>query len=260
MLSLKQIQEAFTEHVMARNDVITGYVAGTNNVPSEKRLDIYRNAYRERLIETLANDYEILTKLLGEETFRRLCIAYIDKNPSSHYSLRWFGYGLPSFLDYSPDKGSHDWEAEMAQLEWLFIDAFDSANTSTVSEQDAAAIPPDQWPTLSVTFHPSVRVVRLWWNTLDLWQAAKNDEQPPAPVRLAQYSHCLLWRNNLITQFRSLDNFEAVALSAAADGATFSEICGALAEELHDPEQVPIKAASYLKGWLASGMLTKFYT
>jgi hypothetical protein len=245
---------------MTSNSVITGYITGTRDVPGEARLDIYRNAYRERLIETLSNDYEILAKLLGEEPFRRLCIAYIDKNPSRHYSLRFFGSRLPSFLDYSSEKGIHDWEAEMAQLEWLFTDAFDSANALTVTERDAAAIPPDQWPTLSVTFHPSVRMARLWWNTLDLWQTAKKDEQPPEPVRLTQYSHCLLWRNNLVTQFRSLDNDEAVALSAAANGANFSEICGALAEELHDPEQVPIKAASLLKGWLSSGMLTELCT
>jgi hypothetical protein len=46
-----------------------------------------------------------------------------------------------------------------------------------------------------------------------------------------------------------------VALSGAIDGANFTEICSALATELHDQEQVPMKAAGYLKGWLAAGML-----
>lgn len=260
MLSLKLVQQAFTEHVMTKNNVIAEYITGTRNVPRERRLDIYRNAYRERLIETLGSDYEVLAKLLGQDAFRRLSTVYIDKNPSRYYSLRWFGKELSLFLDYSPENGTHDWEAEMACLEWTFIEAFDAANTPAITEKDAAAIPPDQWPTLTAIFHPSVHVIRLWWNTLELWHTAKNDEQPAAPVRLDQCHHCLLWRNNLVTQFRSLQADEAIALSAALNGSNFSEICGALAEELHDHEQVPIKAAGYLKSWLASGMLTRFDT
>lgn len=260
MFSLKQIQDAFTEHMMTDNPVIKNHVSSTREVPADSRLEIYRNAYRERLIETLASDYEILAKLIGNDAFRRLCTAYIDKYPSNHYSLRWFGKHLSTLLDYSPDKGNHEWEAEMAQFEWTFIQAFDAADSVIVTEQDAAGIPPDQWPTLSVSFHPSVHLIPLWWNTLDLWQTAKNDTPLPDPVRLAQYHHCLMWRKELVTQYRSLNSDEAAALSAALSGANFSEICGALAEELQDQEQVPIKAAGYLKGWLATGMLTKLNT
>ncbi len=260
MPSLKEIQDAFTLHVMTDDQSIVEHVVGTKNASSELRLGIYDNAYRERLIEALANDYEMLEKLLGEDNFRLMCTSYIKKHPSIYYSLRWFGSNFPHFLEYSPEKGTHDWEAELAQLEWQFIEAFDSANIETVSETDAAAIPPEAWPTLSFAFHPSVTMLNLWWNTLDLWKAAKEDAQPPQPVRLSQQSHCLMWRNNLMTQYRSLQADEAAVLSAAIAGANFSEICSALATEIDDQEQVPMKAASFLKGWLAAGMLTQLKT
>ncbi|MCK4586676.1 MAG: putative DNA-binding domain-containing protein [Gammaproteobacteria bacterium] len=260
MLSLKDIQDAFTQNLMADDPSIVEHVIGTKKAPSELRMGIYGNAYRERLIEALTNDYEMLEKLLGEDSFRLMCTSYIEKYPSIYYSLRWFGKKFPEFLEYSPEKGHHDWEAELAQLEWQFIEAFDSANIETVSETDAAAIPPESWPTLSMDFHPSVKLLNLWWNTLDLWQAAKKDEQPPHPIRLPKQSHCLMWRNNLMTQYRSLEADEAVALSAALSGANFSEICSALATELNDQEQTPMKAASFLKGWLAAGMLIQLKT
>jgi hypothetical protein len=66
-----------------------------------------------------------------------------------------------------------------------------------------------------------------------------------------------MWRDELMTQYRSLEADEAVALSAAHAGANFTEICSALATEIGDQEQVPMKAASLLKGWLAAGMLTR---
>lgn len=260
MHSLKQIQDAFSKHVMTNDNVSTDYVIGTMQVSGALRLDIYRNAYRERLIETLMGDYETLASLVGEDAFRRLSKTYIDKHPSSHYSLRWFGANLAGFLDYSAENGSHYWEADMAQLEWKFTEAFDAADTTTVSTSDAATISPELWPVLSATFHPSVHLIRLWWNTLDLWQAVKNEKHLPDPARLNQYTHCLLWRNNMTTQYRSLEADEAAALSAALAGENFSGICGALAEELHDHEQVPIKAAGFFKGWLSSGMIARLNT
>ena len=260
MLSLKEIQDAFTKNIMADDQSIVEHVIGTKKASNKLRLAIYGNAYRERLIESLCNDYEMMEKLLGEDNFRLICTSYIEKYPSTYYSLRWFGKDFPEFLEYSPEKGNHDWEAELAHLEWQFIEAFDSANIEIVSEVDAAAIPPESWPTLSMVFHPSVRLLNLWWNTLDLWKAAKEDTQPPKPVRLSQQSFCLMWRDELRTQYRSLEADEAVALSAALAGANFTEICTAIATEIDDQEQVPMKAASFLKTWLAAGLLTDLKT
>ena len=68
-----------------------------------------------------------------------------------------------------------------------------------------------------------------------------------------------MWRKDLTTQYRSVEAHEAAALSAALSGANFSEICGALAEELQDQEQVPMTVAGFLKGWLAENMLTQLH-
>ena len=139
MLSLKEIQDAFTKNIMADDQSIVEHVIGTKKASNKLRLAIYGNAYRERLIESLCNDYEMMEKLLGEDNFRLICTSYIEKYPSTYYSLRWFGKDFPGFLEYSPEKGNHDWEAELAHLEWQFIEAFDSANIEIVSEVDVAS-------------------------------------------------------------------------------------------------------------------------
>jgi hypothetical protein len=257
MLSLKEIQDAFTQQVMTGDSCLNEHVVGTEKVSAETRTGIYENAYRERLIEVLENDYEMLNIILGEEAFRRLCLSYIDNHPSSYYSLRWFGSHLPSFLGYSGDQGDHDWEAELAKLEWEFIGSFDASDSLIVSENDIANIPADSWPDLSLEFHPSMRLFSMWWNTLDLWQSAKEEKPPPEPLRLGQNSYCLLWRYNLVTQFRSLEPDEVAALSAALNGAKFPDICGAIAEEVEEPELIPMKAAGFLKNWLATGLITR---
>jgi len=257
MPGLKELQNAFKRNVVNGDEEFGKYINSTEAVSSDVRLDIYSNAYFARLEEALESDYEILKQLLGEDVFEEVCLAYIHKYPSRYYSLRWFGQDFPVFLGYLPDSGEHHWPAEMAQLEWNFVGAFDAADAVVATEVDAAAIPPEAWATLKIKFHPSVRTIDIWWNTLPRWGTAKNNETVPEPVRLSEPTQCLLWRHELLTQYRSMEADEAIALQAAMAGANFSELCGALAEEMQDQEMVPMTAAGFLKGWLAAGMISE---
>lgn len=257
MASLKELQNAFKRNVVNGDEEFGKYINSTEAVSSDVRLGIYANAYFARLEEALESDYEILKQLLGDDVFEEVCMAYTHKYPSHYFSLRWFGQDFPVFLGYLPENGEHHWPAEMAQLEWSFVGAFDAANAVALTEADAAAVPPEAWATLKISFHPSVRTMAIWWNTLPRWRAAKNNEAVPEAVRLSEPAQCLLWRNELITQYRSMEADESVALQAALAGANFSELCGVLAEEMQDQEMVPMKAAGFLKSWLVAGMIAE---
>jgi Putative DNA-binding domain len=258
MPGLKELQNAFKRNVTTGDEEFGKYINSTEAVSSDVRLGIYANAYFARLEEALESDYEILKQLLGDDVFEEVCMAYTHKYPSHYYSLRWFGQDFPTFLGYLPESGEHHWPAEMAQLEWSFVGAFDAADAVAATETDAAAVPPEAWAELKISFHPSVRTMAIWWNTLPRWRAAKNNEAVPEAVRLSEPAQCLLWRQELITQYRSMEADEAVALQAALAGTNFSELCGVLAEEMQDQEMVPMKAAGFLKSWLAAGMITEF--
>lgn len=255
MPGLKELQAAFRRSVVLGRGEILNLLAGSQTVSSELRLAVYENAYRSRLEEAMAADCPILQKLLGEDDFSSLCQGYIDSHPSRFFSLRWFSGEFARHLGYDAIHGGHSWEAEMAQLELSFVDAFDAADHEVLTETDAAKIPPEAWPQLRVKFHPSVSLTTLYWNSLNRWRAAKHDEVDPGPQRLVQQVSCLMWRQGISTQYRSLESLETGALHAAMCGADFAEICGALAEDLREQEQVPLQAAGFLKQWLSSGMI-----
>jgi hypothetical protein len=224
------------------------------------RLAIYSNAYRSRLEEALANDYSMLRKLLGDEAFSDVAQAYISDHPSPYFSLRWFGGRLAEHLGYDAGGGAHDWTAEMAQLENAFVNSFDARDVPIRSVEDATQVAPEDWPQLRMMFHPSVQVIGLWWNTVPRWRAAKRDEKPPVPQRLAQVLDCLLWREGLNTQYRTLEPLEAVVLRAAMQGEDFAELCGLIAAHLQSQEEVALRAVVLLKSWLAAGMITDLKT
>ena len=95
MPGLRELQEAFRQHLMSGDPAVAAYIAGTKGRSSGERLAVYANAYRARLAEALATDYEALRAVMGEEGFLELCHDYVDAHPSTSCSLRWLGQHLP---------------------------------------------------------------------------------------------------------------------------------------------------------------------
>ena len=117
---LSEIQSEFQRHVLSEHPAIEAHIAGTANHAGDRRLAVYCDAYRARLSEALATDYEVLHTCVGDEDFDTMCRAYIDAHPSTYYSLRWFGQNFPAFLRsrYTENLG------ELADFEWSLVAAF----------------------------------------------------------------------------------------------------------------------------------------
>lgn len=255
---LQDVQLKFKQYLMQQKADIASHIVSTDDLANDVRLEIYGNAYVSRLIEVLQKDYTALFEMLGEEQFNELASAYIDAYPSTHPSLRFFGKQMADYLLNHPSYAPHPYLYELARFEWGFTDAFDASDSAVMTESDAALLPADAWSTLHFGFHPSIQLIPYEWNILPIWQAIQQEHDIPAPVQLVDQEVCLIWRQGLQTQYRTLDAGEARGLTLLLQGASFPELCEALAAQSEVPEQVPIRAASLLKGWLAAGLITEF--
>ena len=65
-----------------------------------------------------------------------------------------------------------------------------------------------------------------------------------------------MWRYGLDPSWRPLDVDEAWALEQARAGAAFGTLCEGLLEWV-DVEHAPLRAAGFLRTWLAHGLLEK---
>lgn len=258
MLNLQELQAAFKQHLFNQESDIGTHIVGTERVNSETRLGLYSYAYRARLVEALESDYPVLCHVLGEDRFTHLCHEYTHAYPSTYFTLRWFGQHLGGFLKKHPDYKNDNYLFELAEFEWSFTKAFDAPDTSTIGEEDLASVPPDAWPALKVGFHPSVQLVQHNWNVVALWRAVKDEVSLPKLEKLPQVDNYLIWRNDLKTQYRFLEPDEAATLYVVSVGGSFVAICEALTSFNEDQSQIPLRAVSLLKAWLAAGLLSTF--
>ncbi len=235
------------------------WVSASGRADADIRLSVYSHAYRGRLKEVLANDYPAVLMAIGDNHFNRLADDYIHAHPSIYYSLRDFGRHLPAFVaglmqQHEDWQGVH-WLHELALFERTLGYAFDAADGAVFSVQALAGIDPEAWPQLRFHMHPSVHRLDLEWNVPLMWQVLTADRPAPVTARRESASSWLVWRDQLITRFRSMQRDEQLALDKLRAGDSFSQACEALTA-LMPEDEVPLRAAGLLKGWISQGLIS----
>lgn len=256
--SLHTLQQCFQAHVLDGHDAMLEHVSPDVKPNAATRLAIYTKGYRLRLMEALVTEYPALHTLAGDELFEQLGRAYIDAHPSRHFSVRYFGQHLSTFLANNPPYHESPALSEMATLEWALSLAFDAADADALGLDRLAALPPEAWPDMRLRFHDSLQRPDFHWNVPELWSAIDRQGEPQTPQVYPQARPWLIWRHELQNYFRPLDRTEAVALDDMCAGSDFAAMCEGLCAHI-DTEQVGLQAARFLKGWVDAGLVVEIY-
>jgi len=248
-MNLGRLQHAFQAYVLRREGPIAERVEPGQLADAQRRLAIYHDAYRSRLVEALGTDFEALIAAMGEDEFHSAVRAYVEATPSTFRNVRWYGGKLAAFLRETQPWGRTPWLADLAEFEWALTLAFDAADAPHVRFEDLAALPGDAWGRLGLRLHPSAHMVELRANAPVIRKAVDAGTPLPAPELAATAVTWLIWRKDLSPHFRSLSEPEAWALRAAREGQSFPEICAGLCEWIV-PEEAAGAAAGWLRTWV----------
>jgi hypothetical protein len=249
MRELAELHHEFQSYVLRGEPGVIARIGGAEGIDPRRRLRIYFDAYRLRLIETLAADYEALQALLGSEQFSDACRSYVEETPSVFRNVRWYGAGLAEFLRTTTPWAQQPAVHELALFEWILTLTFDAADHACLRFEELAGLPPSVWPEMSFVLHPSVHLIALRSNAPALRKASDAGEPLPRPTLVDTAIPWLLWRKELTPRFRSLSEPESWALTAIKDGATFAVLCEGLCRWF-TAEQAPSEAAALLRRWV----------
>lgn len=225
-------------------------IVNDKKVGVKKRLGIYADGYRLRIIEALASAYPILKAWLGDDLFGKTARSYIDAYPSTYRNMRWMGDQMSAHLQKT--LAQQPIAAELAQFEWALGLAFDADDAPVLSLQDLAVIPPQDWGDLRFNFHPAVQLFSPKYNVLQIWQALNVNTTPPKVVQMNE--PYVVWRKDLNSHYRALESAEYIAIQQMMAGASFADLCEKLQENASE-DAATMQAAQYLSGWLNGGMI-----
>lgn len=243
--------------LLEKDLAIKSSITETTDVSPETRLSVYGKGYGYRLIDALSENYPAVHTLLGDESFYQMTYDYMAAHPSHHFSLRYFGSELESFLG-SYYKNS-PFMAEMARFEWALRHAFDACNTPTITLQDLQAIAVEQWGSLKFKFHPSLKRLDLEWNVPQLWSAVDQNSDPIDAEKNPHPIAWLIWRKELTNFYRSMDVDEAWSIDQASQGESFATLCEGICEWI-DAEHAPMRIAGFLTDWINEDLIVAVNT
>ncbi|MBY4677313.1 HvfC/BufC N-terminal domain-containing protein [Marinobacterium arenosum] len=256
--ALQRRQRQLLAYLRGQHSAIDRHIVDQGAVDGSQRLAIYRNAYRSRLRETLETDHPILGLYLGDQLFERMVDDYIDQCPSNDRSLRQFADRLPQFLRDAEPFRQYPQIAELCRFERALLSAFDAADAPRASADQLRQLSPEQWPPLTLSFHPSVQLFSSDFNVVPVWQALKAEQTPPQ-IRQAR-EHWLLWRNaERLTEFCSISPLERQLLCACLQGDDLAAAAELLIGQLPAQDAGETLLNSLL-GWLERGWIQQLKT
>ena len=253
MDTLRRLQNEFLDYLL--DDSSAGIVRRIESTPrrsAAQRMALYGNAYILRLKEALSTDYERLHSYLGDELFDNLMQAYIERYPSQHTSLRYFGRHMVALIEQLAPYNQVPEVAEIARIEQAFANSFDAADCACVTLEQLAGLEPAAWAGLSIRFQDAVQLLPLHYNSFPIWRALSNEEIPPKQA--AAQSNWLIWRQDLVSRYRALEDAEAAALNVALASGSFAEVCTALLDYFTEAD-TPLQAVGYLQQWVHDEMV-----
>lgn len=139
--------------------------------PTE-RLELYHRQYWYRLLDSIAEDFPALRRLLGDDAFWCLMEAYLEAEPPRSFTLRHLGTGLADFIAKRPDVVPHPVHAEdLARVEYALCHAFEAA--------EDAPVPPSELGEVDLALQPHVTLLALRTPTDTAWRNAQRGVRGP---------------------------------------------------------------------------------
>jgi len=169
------------------------YIQPSTSLKPVDRLELYHRQYWFRLLDSIAEDFPTLRRLLGEEVFWNLVEAYLESIPSRSYTLRHLGSQMAAFVIQHPAlAGAYPRHAfELTRLENAVCEAFEAA--------DEPVIEPDQLAETPLTLQPHVKLFAFTTPADALWRLAAEEPAPEtlfhAP-KLEPAFHVAVFREN----------------------------------------------------------------
>jgi len=124
MLTLHELQHWFAAAMVERRldyELLPSLVVGDEQLNAERRLYIYAQGYRLRLLECMRAEFGCLAAVLGEELFDQFSMMYLSAHPSRSWTLFDLGEDFAGLLQRTrpEDRPELRLPEQLARLEYL---------------------------------------------------------------------------------------------------------------------------------------------
>ncbi|GAA0776929.1 DUF2063 domain-containing protein [Roseibium denhamense] len=224
----------FSSALLKPDEAAPRGIVGPDGDISPKRFNVYRNNVVVSLSEALAQTFPAVQNLLGDEYFQALARAFVTVHPPQSPVLLWYGADFPAFLEAFPPLAGYPYLADVARLEWAWLQAYHTADCGPLDPSVVVAIAPEQLGAARFEPHPASALIVSEFPILDLVRQNRFEKNDTVSVDLKQPQQVLVTRPELDVKMTFVQHSNAVFMDLLLKGRTLQEAAEASAAA--DPE------------------------
>lgn len=219
MSGLREVQTAMTAYLTAPPGpdlprAFASLLAEGSDHPA-KRVAVYKNNVYTRFIDALRDTFPAVVRLVGDEFFNYAAAEYVAATPPTSTSLLAYGHAFPEFLSGFSASTSILYLADVARLEYLYLEAYHAADEATGGRGAAGSAAP--------ILHPSARLMSSSYQVSRIWELNRGDGDFSNVTLPQQREFLLIVRPAREVQVRRVRLGEYALLLALDDGAPLAE-------------------------------------
>jgi len=251
---LLNVQREFKNRIKARQEgkMNLDLLNPQGGSPGEERMAVYADGYVARLSEALAEVYETVKHLLGNEAFVELSELYLENFPSHSYNLNSIGKELPHFIGSTRFAQELPFLPDLAALELIVALAFHAFEQAPFDPSVLATLSEEDWEKMRVVFQPSVHVVGSEWPILDIWRARKTPLSEMNIDLINRPQNVLVYRKGLEVYCEPIEKNQKELVEHLLKGQPLGETCVNVAEAAQT-EELPLE--QWFSTWTGQGLI-----
>ncbi|MBD3850916.1 MAG: putative DNA-binding domain-containing protein [Acidobacteria bacterium] len=225
-------------------------VLPSHSMTSAERVGVYHGMYLMRMEEALETDYPVIRYHLGDHQFGHLVREYVQRYPSTSYTLNRLGDHLPQFFLDEPEWHDAAFLHDLARLELAMTEVFDEEESPVLGSEELEAVPPDAWEEARLRPIPALRLLAFKHAVIPNLVAFHEDRPSPGPRRRATW--VVLYRRDYSVLRLELSRAEYDLLKAIVEGAPLGEALATAAASKSQRQQA--KVFRWFRTWISEGL------
>jgi hypothetical protein len=174
-------QAAFAAALLDPDAAIPVGIVDPLGRPAPKRFSVYRNNVASSLTRALEASFPTVRKLVGEEFFGAMAVAFLREHPPTSRLMMLYGDALPGWLEAFPPVAGLGYLPDVARLDQAMRESYHAADATPLAEADFQRLLGADIAGLRLQLAPSVRLVQSRWPVWSIWSANAEDGPSPRP-------------------------------------------------------------------------------
>jgi hypothetical protein len=228
-------------------------VLPSHSMTSIERVGVYHGMYLMRMEEALETDYPVIRYHLGDHQFAHLVREYVQRYPSTSYTLNRLGDHLPQFFLDQPDWREAAFLHDLARLELAMTEVFDEEESPVLGSNEIEAVPPEAWEEARLRPIRALRLLAFRHAVIPNLVAFHENRPSPSPRRRATW--VALYRRDYSVLRLELSRVEHDLLRKIVDGAPLGDALATAAASKSQRQQA--KIFRWFRTWISEGLFAE---